>query len=127
MITAINTLVKIIYYFSLLLLTILTVISVCSFLNVYFTFGSVPFSEDYTSKLIRDSGKSFNIFPSKIGLKIIITYFYSVLFLIVSFPLILILKHFVTNIEINKKRYLFLIIANFLFFMFWSYTNLIGW
>lgn len=123
----INTSLKVICYLSLLLVCTLFTVSVYSYLSVYLTFGSVPFSQDYIPELIGDSGKSMNIFPGKIGFKIILAYMYSIVFLIGFVPMVFILKFYFTKIDIEKKLFVTLIIVNIVFYFLWGFTSIVGW
>lgn len=123
----VNTSIKVICYLSLLLVSTLFIISVYSYLSVYITFGSVPFSQDGIPDLIGNSGKSMNIFPGDIGFQIIIAYLFLLAFLIGFVPVVLILKFFVPKINIEKKLFVTLIIVNVVFYFLWGFASIVGW
>lgn len=127
MITKVSKFLKVVYLSILIFLGFLCVIFVGSFLSVYFTFGSVPSSSDWTELLIGDSGKSFNIFPLNIGIPIIMSYGYLIFFLVGFIPLTLISKFFVPKLNIHNKLFIILILANVLFFLLCGFTKMFGW
>lgn len=127
MIAKVSKFLKIFYWSILIYVLFFCIISVGSFLSVYFTFGSVPSSNEWTELLIGNSGKSFNIFPESIGVYIIYGYWYLTVFLMGLIPFLLISKFFAPKINIHNKLFIILILVNVLIFILCGFTKMFGW
>lgn len=128
MISLMNKVQKIIFLSSIILTSIFLIISIYSYLNVFLTFGEVPLSEDFSSELIRKTGKSLPIFPYSIGIKIVWSYLYFYFFNIFFIPSMLLLRYFVPKINTHKKLFFFYIGFNLLVvIMLFSDLKIINW
>ncbi len=131
--SGVNQILKYICY-SLILISILyAAISVYSYLSVYLTFGKVPSSEDFTAEIIGTSGKSFHIFPSKLGIWVLEAYILSLLITVTFIPILIValrsLKHSVKfrtpliwAVSLNA---LIIILSYSTNFFFWYYSYIL--
>jgi hypothetical protein len=107
MISVTNKAQKIIFLLSIIVTSVFLIISIYSYLSVYLTFGSVPSSNDFTSSLIGNTGKSFRIFPHSAGFIIILAFLYTYLFNLFFIPILFLLRYFIPKLKVHNKLFYF--------------------
>ena len=103
MIKRVNILTKIFYWVLILANLMYAGVSVYSYYSVYYTFGTVPSSEDYTLEVIGTTGKAFNIFPKDMGFLIILGFIFSIIISVVFVPGLILAKHINAKIKIHSR------------------------
>jgi hypothetical protein len=127
MIRAINSSTKFIYWTLITIVLLYVIVSIYSYYSVFSTFGKVPSSQDFTAELIASTVNTFRIFPRDLGLRIILAFIYSLGFVIVFIPLLLLVNYFNREIKVHKWLSLSLVALLILVLTLGYATETISW